>query len=100
VRVWRTISEWARRVKIQVLSLVLVLKGQGKGRPSLLVAKAKRKLSLSTRERSELDGVVNQAVRQIAAALEPDDHPWSRALILILTPISDGLLMVTSSDSR
>ena len=56
---------------------------------------AKRRLSLSTREGSDLEGVVNQAVRQIAAAVEPDKRSWSRTL----NPSSDRLLLVTSSDS-
>jgi hypothetical protein len=56
---------------------------------------AKRRISLSTRDGSDLEGVVNQAVRQIAAAVEPDKRPWSRTL----NPSSDRLLMVTSSDS-
>jgi hypothetical protein len=55
----------------------------------------KRRLSLSTREGSELEGVVNQAVRQITAAVEPEKRPWSRTL----NPNSDRLLLVTSSDS-
>jgi hypothetical protein len=56
---------------------------------------AKRKISLSRREGSSLEGVVNQAVRQIAASVEPDKRPWSRAL----NAGSDRLLLVTSLDS-
>ena len=46
-------------------------------------------------EGSDLEGVVNQAVRQIAAAVESDKRSWSRTL----NPSSDRLLLVTSSDS-
>jgi hypothetical protein len=53
----------------------------------------KRKISLSAQENSELAGVIKQAVRQIAAAVEPEKRPWSRPLN------SDRLLLVTSSDS-
>jgi hypothetical protein len=56
---------------------------------------AKRTISLSSREGSDLEGIVNQAVRQIAAAVEPEKRPWSRTL----NPESDRLLVVTSSES-
>jgi hypothetical protein len=56
---------------------------------------AKRKISLSARENYDLEGVVNQAVRQIAATVAPEERPWSRPL----NPSSDRLLLVTSSDS-
>jgi hypothetical protein len=55
-----------------------VLAGTDQG--NFVFVQAKRKLSLSTREGSDLEGVVNQAVRQIAAAVEPDKRPWSRTL--------------------
>jgi len=70
-----------------------VLAGTDQG--NFAFVQAKRRLSLSTREGSDLEGVVNQAVRQIAAAVEPDKRPWSRTL----NPSSDRLLLVTSSDS-
>jgi hypothetical protein len=70
-----------------------VLAGNDQG--SFAFVQAKRRISLSTREGSDLEGVVNQAVRQIAATVEPDTRPWSRAL----NPDSDRLLLVTSSDS-
>jgi hypothetical protein len=70
-----------------------VLAGNDQGRFAFV--QAKRKISLSTRECSDLEGVVNQAVRQIAASVEPDKRPWSRAL----NPDLDRLLLVTSSDS-
>ena len=62
---------------------------------SFAFVQAKRRISLSAREGSDLEGVVNQAVRQIAATVEPDKRPWSRTL----NPGSDRLLLVTSSDS-
>lgn len=71
-----------------------VLAGTDQG--NFAFVQAKRKISLSAREGSDLEGVVNQSVRQIAAAVEPDKRPWSRAL----NPNSDRLLLVTSSDSR
>jgi hypothetical protein len=70
-----------------------VLAGTDQG--NFAFVQAKRKISLSTREGSDLEGVVNQSVRQIAATVEPDKRPWSRAL----NPNSDRLLLVTSSDS-
>jgi hypothetical protein len=70
-----------------------VLAGTDQG--DFAFVQAKRRISLSTREGSDLEGVVNQAVRQIAAAVEPDKRPWSRTL----NPSSDRLLLVTSSDS-
>ncbi len=70
-----------------------VLAGNDQG--SFAFVQAKRKLSLSTRDGSDLESVVNQAVRQIAATVESDKRPWSRAL----NPDSDRLLLVTSSDS-
>jgi hypothetical protein len=70
-----------------------VLAGTDQGNCAFV--QAKRRISLSTREASDLEGVVNQAVRQIAATVEPDRRPWSRAL----NPGSDRLLLVTSSDS-
>lgn len=70
-----------------------VLAGTDQG--SFAFVQAKRRLSLSTREGSDLEGVVNQAVRQIAGAVEPHLRPWSRTL----NPGSDRLLLVTSSDS-
>lgn len=70
-----------------------VLAGTDQG--SFVFVQAKRRISLSTRDGSDLEGVVSQAVRQIAAAVEPDKRPWSRAL----NPSSDRLLLVTSSDS-
>ncbi len=70
-----------------------VLAGTDQG--NFAFVQAKRKISLSTREGSDLEGVVNQSVRQIAAAVEPDQRPWSRDL----NPNSDRLLLVTSSDS-
>lgn len=70
-----------------------VLAGTDQG--SFAFVQAKRKLSLSARDGSDLESVVNQAVRQIASAVEPDKRPWSRAL----NPDSDRLLLVTSSDS-
>jgi len=70
-----------------------VLAGNDQG--SFVFVQAKRRISLSTREGSDLEGVANQAVRQIAASVEPDKRPWSRAL----NPDSDRLLLVTSSDS-
>jgi hypothetical protein len=70
-----------------------VLAGTDQG--NFAFVQAKRRLSLSTREGSDLECVVNQAVRQIAAAVEPDKRPWSRTL----NPNSDRLLLVTSSDS-
>jgi hypothetical protein len=70
-----------------------VLAGNDQGR--FVFIQAKRKLSLSMREGSDLESVVNQTVRQIAATVEPDKRPWSRAL----NPDSDRLLLVTSSDS-
>jgi hypothetical protein len=70
-----------------------VLAGNDQG--SFAFVQAKRKLSLSTREGSDLESVVNQAVRQIAATVEPGKRPWSRTL----NPNSDRVLLVTSSDS-
>jgi hypothetical protein len=70
-----------------------ILAGTDQG--SFAFVQAKRKISLSTREGSDLEGVVNQAVRQIAATIEPDKRPWSRTL----NPNEDHLLLVTSSDS-
>jgi len=70
-----------------------VLAGTDQG--NFAFVQAKRKLSLSTRDASDLESVVNQAVRQIASTAEPDKRPWSRAL----NPDSDRLLLVTSSDS-
>ncbi len=70
-----------------------VLAGTDQG--NFAFVQAKRRLSLSTREGSDLECVVNQAVRQIAAAVEPDKRPWSRTL----NPNSDRLLLLTSSDS-
>lgn len=67
----------------------------GTDQGSFAFLQAKRRISLSTREGTDLEGVVNQAVRQIAAAVEPDKRPWSRTL----NPASDRLLLVTSSDS-
>lgn len=70
-----------------------VLAGNDEG--SFAFVQAKRKLSLSTRGGSDLESVVNQAVRQIVATAEQDKRPWSRAL----NPNSDRLLLVTSSES-
>jgi hypothetical protein len=56
---------------------------------------AKRTISLSSSEGSDLEGVVNQAVRQIAGEVEPEKRPWSRTLY----PDADRLLLVTSSES-
>jgi hypothetical protein len=70
-----------------------VLAGNDQG--SFAFVQAKRKLSLSTREGSDLESVVNQAVRQIVATEEPSKRPWSRAL----NPDSDRLLLITASDS-
>lgn len=70
-----------------------VLAGNDQG--SFAFVQAKRKLSLSTRDGSDLESVVNQAVRQIASTVEPDKRPWSRAL----NPNADRLLLVASSDS-
>ena len=56
---------------------------------------SKRKISLSFHENSNLEGVVNQAVRQTAATVEPEKRPWSKPL----NPSSDRLLLITSSDS-
>lgn len=67
----------------------------GSDQGSFAFVQAKRKLSLSTRDGSDLESVVNQAVRQIAAMVEPDKRPWSRAL----NPDLDRLLLVTSTDS-
>lgn len=67
----------------------------GNDQGSFVFVQAKRKLSLSTRDGSDLESVVNQAVRQIAATVELDKRPWSRAL----NPNSDRVLLVTSSDS-
>ncbi len=67
----------------------------GNDQYSFAFVQAKRKLSLSTRDGSDLESVVNQAVRQIAATVEPDKRPWSKAL----NPNSDRLLLVTSSES-
>jgi hypothetical protein len=62
---------------------------------SFAFLQAKRKISLSAREGSDLESVVNQAVRQIAATVEPLMRPWSRTL----DATTDRLLLVTSSDS-
>jgi hypothetical protein len=70
-----------------------VLAGTDQG--DFVFVQAKRRISLSTREDSDLQGVVNQAVRQIASTVEADKRPWSRTL----NPNSDRLLLVTSSDS-
>jgi hypothetical protein len=70
-----------------------VLAGTDQG--SFAFVQAKRRISLSTRDGSELEGVVNQAVWQIAAEVEQEKRPWSRTL----NPSSDRLLLVTSSDS-
>jgi hypothetical protein len=70
-----------------------VLVGNDQG--GFAFVQAKRKISLSARAGSDLEGVVNQAVRQIAASVEPNERPWSRTLNLDL----DRLLLVTSSDS-
>ncbi len=70
-----------------------VLAGNNQG--SFAFVQAKRRISLSSREGSDLEGVVNQSVRQIAAAVEPDKRPWSRTL----NPNSDRLVLLTSSDS-
>jgi len=70
-----------------------ILAGTDSG--SFSFVQAKRKLSLSSREDSDLAGVVNQAVRQMAATVEPAKRPWSRPL----NSDSDRLLLVTSSDS-
>ena len=67
----------------------------GTDRGAFAFVQTKRKISLSALEDSELEGVVNQAVRQIVATVEPDKRPWSRPL----SPNSDRLLLVTSSDS-
>jgi hypothetical protein len=67
----------------------------GTDQGNFVFVQAKRKISLSTREGSDLEGIVNQAVRQISAAVEPVNRPWSRTL----NPNSDRLLLVTSSDS-
>jgi hypothetical protein len=70
-----------------------VLAGNDQG--SFAFVQAKRRISLSSREDSDLEGVVNQSVRQIAAAVEPGKRPWSRAL----NPNSDRLVLVTSTGS-
>jgi hypothetical protein len=50
----------------------------GNDQCSFAFVQAKRKLSLSTRDGSDLESVVNQAVRQIAATVEPDKRPPGR----------------------
>lgn len=70
-----------------------ILAGNDQG--SFVFVQAKRTLSLSTRDGSDLESVVNQAVRQIAATVEPGKRPWSRAL----SPDSDRILLITSTDS-
>jgi hypothetical protein len=70
-----------------------VLAGNDQG--SFAFLQAKRRISLSSRADSDLEGVVNQSVRQIAAAVEPGKRPWSRTL----NPNSDRLVLVTSTDS-
>jgi hypothetical protein len=70
-----------------------VLAGNDQG--SFAFVQAKRRISLSSREGSDLEGVVNQSVRQIAATADPGKRPWSRNL----NPNSDRLVLVTSSDS-
>ena len=47
----------------------------GTGQGNFAFVQVKRTLSLSTRVGSDLEGVVNQAVRQIAAEVEPDKRP-------------------------
>jgi hypothetical protein len=70
-----------------------ILAGTDSG--AYIFVQAKRRISLSSLENSELAGVVNQAVRQMASTAEPGSRPWSRPLNLH----SDRLLLVTSSDS-
>jgi hypothetical protein len=75
-----------------------VLAGNDQG--SFAFVQAKRRICLSTREGSDLEGVANQAVRQVAATIEPGKRPMVEVSESRLGPAAAGHIIGFSGDNQ